>query len=333
MTAKEMVKMLDPNSRYVVISADGHVGPKIEAYRAYCPKKYLTVFDEQIERVRAARRDDTGMLDMGEVLMKAIGHPVHGRLLEAYNRVGQLEGAWDPAARLRDMDGEGIAAEVIFHGHQNGEPMPLTGDGFLHPKQQLSRHEYDVPGCRMYNRWLADFVSYSNGRQAGLAYIPIMDVSDAIKEVEWAREAGCEASTFPRPVRICLASTTGHLTRCLTSAPQLDMPLTTHAGGGERWDYGAGNLTRLMDSVERSFAFRRGAWQLIFSGVFERFPNLKFVLTELRSFWIPEMLRDMDGTYLNPQNPDLKELIPRLPSEYWASNCYVGASFMAPRKP
>ena len=41
--------MLDPNSRYVVISADGHVGPKIEAYRDYCPKKYLTVFDEQIE--------------------------------------------------------------------------------------------------------------------------------------------------------------------------------------------------------------------------------------------------------------------------------------------
>ena len=71
--------------------------------------------------------------------------------------------------------------------------------------------------------------------------------------------------------------------------------------------------------------------------MFERFPDLVFVMTEQGSTWIPETLDRLDGVHesmvaghfggeLGPGG----EALTRRPSEYFASNCYVGASFPGP---
>ena len=36
---------------------------------------------------------------------------------------------------------------------------------------------------------------------------------------------------------------------------------------------------------------RRVLWQLILSGIFDRYPNLKLVMTELRADWVPARLQ------------------------------------------
>ncbi len=313
-----------------MISCDGHVGPPIEAYRDYCPKKYLSLFDEQVKEVRSRRNEATGMPDFDKLITAFLGgQRPDPKTVAAMERVSGIEGAWDPIARLRDLDESGIAGEVIFHGHENGEPMPLVAEGFLHPRESWTNRQYDAVGCRIYNRWIADFIQHSDGRQVALAYVPIADVDAAVEEVKWAHGAGLKGINFPAPRHDLPCYYDGTLDPLYDVCAQLDMPLHTHAGGGELYGYKTGQGTKAMLLMERSFIMRRGVWQLLFSGVFDRFPRLKYVLTEVRAQWIPEMVRDLDAVALNCLDPAIRASLPQLPSEYWTKNFFVGASFMS----
>jgi hypothetical protein len=63
---------------------------------------------------------------------------------------------------------------------------------------------------------------------------------------------------------------------------------------------------------------------------------LHLVFTEQRVGWVPHTLRELDSVYLSDTqflagaSTTTDHSLPRRPSEYWASNCYVAASFMAP---
>src|SRR5262249_55150993 len=81
--------------------------------------------------------------------------------------------------------------------------------------------------------------------------------------------------------------------------------------------------------AETDFFSRRTLWFLIFAGVFERFPRLNLAVTEQRAHWVPSLLADLDSIYRWPRSSRLREQLPRLPSEYFATNCYVGASFFS----
>jgi predicted TIM-barrel fold metal-dependent hydrolase len=74
------------------------------------------------------------------------------------------------------------------------------------------------------------------------------------------------------------------------------------------------------------------------SGVFERFPRLKFVMTEQGCSWIPPSLKHMDSVIdrirTTGRTGELaytdEHKLPRLASEYFAQNCYVGVSQPGP---
>jgi hypothetical protein len=74
---------------------------------------------------------------------------------------------------------------------------------------------------------------------------------------------------------------------------------------------------------------RRPLWQMIFGGVFERFPRLRVAFTEQGADWIPSMLERLDAQYGSPFERGITELLTKTPTGYWRSSCYVGASFMS----
>jgi predicted TIM-barrel fold metal-dependent hydrolase len=75
---------------------------------------------------------------------------------------------------------------------------------------------------------------------------------------------------------------------------------------------------------------RRAIWQLIFSGVFERYPNLRYTLAEQHGDWVPALLKEMDSAYLwKHGSAQLRKVLPMKPSEYFMANCFVVASFMS----
>ena len=71
--------------------------------------------------------------------------------------------------------------------------------------------------------------------------------------------------------------------------------------------------------------------------MFERFPRLKFVITEGSAAGLPPTLEQLDRVIGNVQAGAIGELkyraedaVPKLASEYFAQNCWIGASFPKP---
>jgi hypothetical protein len=66
---------------------------------------------------------------------------------------------------------------------------------------------------------------------------------------------------------------------------------------------------------------------LIWGGVFERHPTLKFAFTEQGSSWVVGMLRDLDYSYDGSYfRTDVRGTIRCKPSEYFERQCFLGAS-------
>ena len=67
----------------------------------------------------------------------------------------------------------------------------------------------------------------------------------------------------------------------------------------------------------------------MFGAVFERFPDLRVAFTELGADWIPSTLQRFEEHYASPFERGITEILRKSPTEYWNTNCYVGASFMS----
>jgi predicted TIM-barrel fold metal-dependent hydrolase len=114
------------------------------------------------------------------------------------------------------------------------------------------------------------------------------------------------------------------------------MVVNHHSGAGLP-DYGTDAAARAVQLVEIPIFSHRGMWHLMFAGVFERHPSLKFVLTEQGTGWVPGGLASLDWFYRRMMREGSPEAmfggeaarkLSMLPSEYFARNCYIGASFL-----
>src|SRR2546421_236045 len=106
--------------RVVVVSAAPHIGPLLqEQLRPYCPQRYLERFDDFAGQAKAAMGMMLGTDPTPESRSGTGGD------LDAFRRNWQTAGHYDMEARLTDLDRDGVAAEVIFFGSQNTEPMPF----------------------------------------------------------------------------------------------------------------------------------------------------------------------------------------------------------------
>ncbi|MCH2171393.1 amidohydrolase [Myxococcota bacterium] len=87
-------------------------------------------------------------------------------------------GAWDPAARLRDLDALGIDQQVVF---------PTLFSEHL-PVVQSPRAA--VALARAYNEWAADFARRGEGRLHPVAVLPLQSLPGALAEIERVAAAG-----------------------------------------------------------------------------------------------------------------------------------------------
>lgn len=74
----------------------------------------------------------------------------------------------------------------------------------------------------------------------------------------------------------------------------------------------------------------RPLWHLIFGGVFEKFPKLKYCLTEVNEFWVPSLLEMMDVRasvkHTSGKLGDFRSNLTMKPSEYFDRNCWLSAA-------
>ena len=67
---------------------------------------------------------------------------------------------------------------------------------------------------------------------------------------------------------------------------------------------------------------------MMWSGAFERHPNLKYILTEVGTGWVGEKLRVLEFKADHPIFKHFTKDLSLSPSEYFERNCYLGSSFL-----
>jgi predicted TIM-barrel fold metal-dependent hydrolase len=299
----------------IVVSSDCHIGPRlVDDLRPYCPAARLDDFDDFVAHTEKLRAD--------------IYARMPGRNAPAFTRNQRIPGHYESDARLRDLDRDGVAAEVIFHGSQNEEPIPFgTFVVFIDPTT-TSDPELVAVGRHIYNEWLADFCSAAPARRVGLAQLPMWDVERAVREVEWAHERGLRGVNFPAPRPGAPMYNDRSWDPFWSVCAERRMVLTCHSGAGDPDAWTGPEATALMSIESGGWFSRRALHQMIFGGVFERHPDLQLVLTEQPGDWWPYTLRELDSAWMAHSHA-FRDQVPRLPSEYCARNVAIGSSFLA----
>jgi predicted TIM-barrel fold metal-dependent hydrolase len=308
----------------VVVSGDTHVGPLLaEHLRPYCPAEHLEAFDAFT----------AGAADM-TALMKTVGldkDEVFQKVMKEFSWNLQTDGHYDVHTRLADMDRDGVAVETVFHGSQNGAPIPFHSPVTLLGGVPEDERPMAAVGMQIYNRWLADYCSVQPERHIGLVHVPLWDMDTTLRELAWARENGLGAVNFPAPRPDLPAYEDVYWEPFFAACADLGLTLNTHVGGaGKLGPAYKGPGAGAIDTFEGPWYGRRGIWLLTFTGAFERHPNLRLVVTELPGAWWTDTVREMDAAYHSYfQGGSVRSALPHEPSYYVKRNIWMCATFQS----
>ena len=299
------------SSRYTIISADTHAGANHETYREYLDSEYLDDFDAWRAKYKNPWKD----------------------LRDTDLRVR----SWDDDRRDADQLSDGIVGEVIFPN-----TVPPFYPGFVlfagPPKPEDYAHRR--AGIKAHNRWMVDFCSRKPAQRAGIGQIFLNDIDHAIDDVKWIKEQGLRGGvllptvapdvTWVKPLYDPVYDP------LWATIEELEVPLNLHAGTGSP-NYGKYASVPMIMITEVGFYGSRAFVHMLLSGVFERFPRLKFVMTEGSAAAIPPMLEHLDQVIANVRKGEIGELkytaenaLARSATEYFQQNVWVGASFPGP---
>jgi predicted TIM-barrel fold metal-dependent hydrolase len=310
---------------YLVISSDGHAGPPPEQYRQYMDPQHRERYDEFLGTLAT-------MQGMAEAGRNNAQKQFRDKFL-AKTGDGGIRASWDSDLRLKELDGDGIAGEVIFPDADvlgiGGVTSSPFGTGLA--ASGKDDPELAMAGARAHNRWLADLCSQAPERRAGVATVPIIhDPEAAVDEIRRAHASGvCGAVMIPSQWAPYPSYNDPVYDQVWATCQELEMAVTVHSGGSPR-DISVGPGALPIYSTEAWFFAARALWSLIWGGVFLRFPDLKFTVTEDGAWWVPGMLARMDDQWTGFHSTlkfgdTFREALPQPPSTYFRSNCFLGA--------
>jgi predicted TIM-barrel fold metal-dependent hydrolase len=106
------------------------------------------------------------------------------------------------------------------------------------------------------------------------------------------------------------------------AAEELGMPISLHIGTGyDSRHLAPGNPYYFRGAFSR-FELQRGLAQIIYTGTFDRFPNLQIVLCEYGVAWVPAFTQQADRAF--DQYAHIDTVRPkRKPSEYFQTNLWL----------
>jgi len=334
------VPMKDSSLRHVnIVSIDGHAVMPSELWPEYLEKR----FHQYLPAFRAENEVNArAMLPLNDMM---IAPALDLFDTEGAYRAEQWKGAWDVDVRLAEMDREGVAAELVYHGF-----FRVADLGFSVMNASYAAEVVDA-GVRAYHRWVFETFGQVPDRLLLVGAIgACTDQQATMEEIAWIADHGFVGMYMP-----------GFL--AVPGQPPLDdkywdplwalcadrgLALVVHGGYGLDQGYaydqiesacrqvdesGGGELDLVMALAQGIFSekffadlrHRRAMWQVMLGGVFDRHPNLKLMMTEVRADWLPATLKHLDDVY-----EAHRAAMPtgRKPSEWWESNCLAGVSFM-----
>jgi predicted TIM-barrel fold metal-dependent hydrolase len=222
-------------------------------------------------------------------------------------------GARDLKLRMRDLDEEGIWAEVMYQSI--GLWCSLIED------PQLIRE-----AARAENEWLAaEIQGAAPNRLVPAALMPMLQVEDAVAELQHAAEIGLHIVSLPtgNPPG---TEDYNHASwdPLWAAAEEAGMVVGFHIGtdGGDQSARFRGRGGAILNYVETTYGGQYSAMKLVTAGVFERHPDLKVLVSEGGASWVPFVGDRMNEAY-RQHYMFVRPQLAKLPKEYLYSNVYV----------
>ncbi len=296
------------NDPYLLITADTHAGGSHEQYREYLEPKYREIFDDWRGGYKNPSQAHYGSKKMRN---------------------------WDYDIRTNDQNSQGVVGEVVF---PNTVPPFFRKSIVTAQPPKPDEYELVLAGIRAHNRWLKDFCDEDPDRRAGIGLILPNDLDEAIKDIEFIAEAGLRGGVLlpliPPDCTWLKPLYDPAWDKVFAAIQDHDLVMNQHSGQGSP-DYGSSMVGEALWVTEVTWYCQAGWRHLIMSGVFEKFPKLKYILTESGCAWVPAALAQMDRIHMGMARGAIGELnygdqewvLKEAPSAYASRNCYYGASF------
>ncbi len=293
--------------RPLVVDGDGHVTEPPTLWDDYLEAR----FRDRAPRFALGPDGRPCQVADGRYIMR---HALTLTLPPGYPEVGYVPraGGFDPEARLRDLDSEGIDVAVLFPS------VGLFVSDVTDPPLQAAL-------CRAYNDWLADYCRPARERLVGVALLPLVDVRASIEELERATSRLGFRGAFFRPNPYAQRPIHHEAYEPLWDcAASLGVPVTVHEGlsdcaptlGRDRFENPA-----MLHVLSHPFEQMAACAGLILAGTLERHPTLRVAFLESGAGWLPYWLHRLDE-----HCETWGHLLPGLrmkPSEYFRRQCVV----------
>jgi predicted TIM-barrel fold metal-dependent hydrolase len=187
-----------------------------------------------------------------------------------------------------------------------------------------------------YNEWLADHWLAADQRFRAALVAPPQDPVQAAREIRKMGERDGFVAVLVPLTNILMGER--HYYPIYQAAAELGLPVTIHPNSGEGIFTTSPRLAGAAPTyyvewhTALSQVFQANLISLVCHGVFERFPNLKVVITEGGFAWLPDILWRLDKNVKG-----LRDEVPwirRLPSEYIFEHVrFTSQPFVEPRRP
>ncbi len=275
---------------YTIISADSHTVEPPDLWEKWLEKKYLD---------KAPRLVDDG--DGGDAWVYGEGAPPAplGLVTCVGSRPEDLKwtgkkygenvhpGCYEGAKRLELMDTDGVDAEILYPPQRAMLTFMKSADKEAHRA-----------GIRAYNRWLRDgFCAPDPARLIGIAQMPNAGIEVSVAELKWAVEQGF------RGVALSAWPSGGDNLSPADDpfwdvAAELDVPVSIHLLLAAQQQKVSGSKQAAAALGASAFALTMPLiTELIFQGVFDRFPKLRMAAVETGVGWIPHFFEMTDDRF------------------------------------
>ena len=176
---------------------------------------------------------------------------------------------------------------------------------------QPDEYEHRRAGIHAHNRWMVDFCDRKPAQRAGIGQFFLNDVDDAIEDVTWIKEHGLRGGALlpnvAPDVKWVQPLYDPVYDPLWATIEELELPLSLHSGTGSP-NYGRYPSVPMIMISEVPFYGMRPFVHLLLSGVFERFPKLKFVITEGSAASVAAIVKQLDPIIDNVRKGEIGEL-------------------------
>ncbi|HWE71383.1 MAG TPA: amidohydrolase family protein [Acidimicrobiales bacterium] len=263
-----------------------------------------------LDALPAAQRDlapQSHLVDGAELLV--IEGRQMRRTLPDVNVSMRPPGAYEPVARAKDLDADGIWGELMF---------PSVGMWcYLIQDPALM-----AACCRVYNEWVVDAFVRTSPRFRAVAMLPVIDVGAALGELSRVADAGFRAVLLPStPPEGSHYNHPGY-DPLWAALQETGIRACFHVGTGMHPVVERGAGAAVINYVETFFPPQRSLTYLVSAGVLDRYPDLHFLFIEGGASWLPSAMERMDEAY-KEHGRWVKPPLSMLPSEFIRRQVHV----------